>query len=72
MTKEFADKLAQPYLATAETLCVMSDGGVYINNDIEVMKQNALDRNTKIFIYKENVSIAEEVIEEKKSKKKQS
>jgi hypothetical protein len=70
MTKDFADQLAQPYLSTAETLCVMSDGGVYINNDIEAMKQNALDRNVKIFIYKEKVVIAEEVIEEKKSKKK--
>lgn len=72
MTQEFADNLAQPYLETAVTLCVMSDGGVYINNDIATMKQNALDRNVKIFIYKgeeEIVEATEEVVE-KKSKKK--
>jgi hypothetical protein len=82
MTQEHAQKEASKHLNNPDvkTLCVLSDGGVYINNDLEVMKQNALDRGKKIFIFKGETETTEDVVtkeveevkteEPKKSKKK--
>lgn len=72
MTQEFADNLAKPHLESSKTLCVTSDGGVYINSDIAQMKAIAKERNLQIFVYKGeeiNVAEAKEAKEEKKSKK---
>jgi|APGre2960657404_1045060.scaffolds.fasta_scaffold214978_2 hypothetical protein len=68
MTNEFASKLAQPYLSKddVKTLCILGDGGVYLNNDIAVMRQNALDRNVKIFVFKGETEKLNEVVSETK------
>lgn len=79
----FAQKLASKFigLEKTKTLCVTSDGGVFINNDIDFMKEYAKERNLKIFVFKEEqeekpVEVVEEkqeaVKEEKPKKKKQS
>lgn len=79
----FAQKLASKFigLEKTKTLCVTSDGGVFINNDISFMKEYAKERNLKIFVFKEEqeekpVEVVEEkqeaVKEEKPKKKKQS
>lgn len=66
MTQEHAQKEASKHLNNPDvkTLCVLSDGGVYINNDLEVMKQNALDRGKKIFIFKGETEKLDEVVAE--------
>lgn len=70
MTKEFADNLAKPYMETSETLCVLSDGGVYINSDVDYMKGVAKEKGFDIFIYKEKEKSEqkEEIKKEKKPK----
>ena len=78
MTKEYAEKLALPYIGDAKTLCVTSDGAVYVDNDIAYMEQNAKERNLKIFVLKDVEQVAEvkevkeatEVAEKPKSNKK--
>lgn len=72
MTKEFADNLAKPHLESSETLCVMSDGGVYINNDIATMKKIAVERKMEIFVYKGEQEASETPKAKKSEKKKES
>lgn len=68
----FAQKLASKYvgLDKTKTLCVTSDGGVFINNDISFMREYAKERNLKIFVFKDEQKVQEEnpveVVEEKK------
>ncbi len=68
----FAQKLASKYigLERTKTLCVTSDGGVFINNDIKFMKEYAKERNLKIFVFKDEQKVQEEkpveVVEDKK------
>ena len=82
MTFESAEKEALKYinLETTKTLCVVGNGEVYINNDIEAMKQNAKDRGVEIFVFKGEKEVKEtakkveeatnEVVEEPKKKTK--
>lgn len=82
----YAQQLASKHLnlESTKTLCVTSDGGVFINNDIDFMEAYAKERNLKIFVFKGKSEKKEDVIAEnneatevkteepKKSKKKQS
>lgn len=55
MELEYAQKLASQFIGmdTTETLCVFSNGEVYINNDINSMKQVASEKGVKIFVFKD-------------------
>jgi len=75
MTKEAIDKLVAPYLESAQTVCVLNNSEVYVDNDIESMKLNAKQRGVEIVIYKEKapskkVVEVEEAPVTPKSKKK--
>lgn len=74
MEVNYAQQLASKFigLETTKTLCVTSDGGVFINNEIEFMKAYAKERNLKIFVFKddkEEVAKEQEVIEPVKEDK---
>lgn len=70
MEKEKAFELASQYMESANTLCVMSDGAVYINNDIEKMKAHATELGKEIFVFKEDVNAVVSEVEVKKTSKK--
>jgi hypothetical protein len=65
MNEEKAKELGAKYLEGARTLCVTSDGGVFVNNSIEVMKKHAKANKLQIFVLK-----GEESAEAPKVKKK--
>lgn len=65
MNEEKARELAAKYIADAITVCVTSDGGVFVNNSIEVMKKHAKANKLQIFVLK-----GEESAEAPKAKKK--
>ena len=59
--KEASKNIDNP---NTKTLCIFDNMEVYINNDLEVMKQNALDRGRKIFIFKGETEKLDEVVAE--------
>ena len=56
MDAKKAAELAKPYLEKGpdgkktQTLCVMSDGGVYVNNDLKAMKGIAEQAKRDLFV----------------------
>jgi hypothetical protein len=67
MELNFALQLSSKHLnlESTKTLCVTSDGGVFINNPIDFMEAYAKERNLKIFVFKNDADILkkEEVVE---------
>jgi len=79
MQIQYAQQLASQHLnlETTKTLCVTSDGGVFINNPIDFMEAYAKERNLKIFVFKNDIEVEEKqevtdvkTEEPKKQKKK--
>ena len=56
MTEEKAIELARVHLANdkVKTVCVTSDGGVYIDNDVEKMKAHAKANKLEVFVLKDD------------------
>lgn len=76
MTQSHAQELSSQYLETAKTLCVTSDGAIYIDNDIAYMRNHAKTNGLEIFVFKGEKEIKAkssdentEALEKDKSKK---
>lgn len=71
MELKYAQQLASKHLnlETTKTLCVTSDGGVFINNPIDFMEAYAKERNLKIFVLKNDIEEVVEQIEATKDEK---
>jgi hypothetical protein len=76
MKAEDAKKQAHPFMDKApngkptETLCVIEDMGVFVNNDITEMKKIAVGQNKEIFVFKGEKSAPKKVVEDSFKKKK--
>lgn len=66
MTKEQAYELAKKHIEGATTLCVLSDGSVFIDNDVDSMKKHAADTKKDIFVLKGEEKAEEPKVEAKK------
>lgn len=53
MKLEQAEELGKKHLEGADTVCVTSDGGVYVNNNIEQMRGHAKANKLDIFVLKD-------------------
>jgi len=56
MKEEQAIELAKKYLSDekSKTVCVTSDGGVYVNNDVDSMRKHAENNRLSIFVLKDD------------------
>lgn len=52
MNLEKAKELGAKYLEDSKTLCVVSDGSVFVDNDIDAMKEHAKISGKEIFVLK--------------------
>jgi len=66
MDLEQAKELGRQYMELGpnqeetKTLCVMSDGGIFINNDVDKMREHASTQKLEIFVLKGDKVEAEE------------
>lgn len=79
MNLDKAKELGAKHMESADTLCVMSDGSVFINNNVDAMREHAKLSRKELFILKgekkAEVKVeakAEAPKEEKKASKKAS
>ena len=73
MNLDKAKELGAKHIESSDTLCVMSDGSVFINNDVDAMKEHAKLSGKELFILKGEKKAEvkfEEPKEEKKAAKK--
>ena len=69
MNLDKAKELGAKHLESSTTLCVMSDGSIFIDNNVEAMKQHAILSKKELFILKGEKKAEVKAVAPKEEKK---